>query len=133
MSQKTTTIADGILLEYSVEGYTITASDWNSTMETLKSAINNNAKVLGAVKPGTFQATIHGSQFVKEEGADPKAYSYIVYGTVHEVPVPFTVSVYNLSGQQIDNMAQIDFESGDVTLRTRVLEDVVLTIQGVGA
>lgn len=130
MSQKTTTIADDTLLEHSAEGYTITASDWNRTMETLKSAINNNARILGAAKPGTFRTTINGSQFEKE-GADPKAYSYIVYGTAHKVPVPFTVSVYNLSGQQIDNMAQIDFESGDVTLRTRVLEDITLIIQGV--
>lgn len=131
MSQKTTTIADGTLLEYSLEGYTITASDWNNTMETLKSAINNNARMLGAAKPGTFQTTISGSQFVKEEGTDPKAYKYVVYGTVHEVPVPFIVSVYNSSGRQVDNMVQIDFESGDITLRTRVFEDIVLIIQGV--
>lgn len=130
MSEKATQIADGVLLEYSPEGYTITASDWNDTMTTIKDTINSNAKVLMAVKPGAFISNIKGSQLV-QNGDDPKAYYYTIHGSVHKVPVPFTVTTYNQSGQQICNMAQIDFESGDVTLHTRVLEDIVLIIQGV--
>ena len=132
MPQKTQQIAEGVLLEYSVEGYTITASDWNNAMGAIKTAINKNAQVLSATRPGYYQTTIQGNQWTLENSTDPNGYCSVIRNTTHKIPLPFTVMTYSMSGDQINGMSQIDFDTGDITLRTRIPDSIILIVQGVG-
>lgn len=132
MPQKTQQIFEGTLLEYSAEGYTITASDWNTVMGNIKTAINRNAQVLSATRPGYYQATIQGNQWAQENPTDSNGYYSVVRSTTHKVPLPFTVMAYSMSGDQINGISQIDFNTGDITLRTRIPDSIILVVQGVG-
>lgn len=124
-------IQDGVLLENSTEGYTITSYDWNRAMQTIKETINNHAtgiidtkvtKVVQIQEGSLTQAQSSVSNYNYE--IDPKDYGFGKASII--------TRVYGLNGVELVGAATLNSSAtgSKIKITTRVKTDLIVILQG---
>ena len=124
-------IQDGVLLENSAEGYTITSYDWNRAMQTIKETINNHAtgiidtkvtKVVQIQEGSLTQAQSRVSNYNYE--IDPKDYGFGKASII--------TRVYGLNGVELVGAATLNSSAtgSKIKITTRVKTDLTVILQG---
>jgi hypothetical protein len=128
---KVTHIADGDLLEYSSEGHIISAQEWNNVMNTIKTAINNNAaNSSSSNSSGSITINIRGSAWYVEPGDTSGSFTYTIPYSAHNIPNPLKVTIYNENGEEVYGVASVDLttDKPDITLKSRIANKTLVAL-----
>jgi hypothetical protein len=132
MSKKPILIKDEQLLENSPDGYVITGPMWNGVMTAIKGAINENASLLNNTNFNNYAVTISKDAWVQRNPLVSEYSAYIPFSE-HKITGSLSISTYAYLGDtwvKINCNTQV-LKNGNITLKSRILSNLKVIIQGV--